>query len=153
MVEASQRYFNFDRIHPRAFVSFRKHHGQLHRLIHGWTSFRHSYDVLFQYILPKLLKKRVAATHRGQRFQVQKWVQDFVHPDIVGHLVDPAGRGQQGSAVEGRSKGCHRDFLALGGGRRGGTACTSGSAVRFGCHLFLRKAKMPVEDIVSLAPE
>ena len=53
----------------------------------------------------------------------------------MGHLVDPPGRRQQGSAGEGRSEGCHGDFLALGGWRRGGTACTSGSAVRFGCHL------------------
>ena len=137
-------HFNFDRIHPRAFVSFRKHHGQLHRLMHGWAAFRHSYHVLLQHILPIFLKKRVAATHRGQRFQVQKWVQDFVHPDIVGHLVDPSGRRQNGSAGEGRSEGCHRDLLALGGWRRGGTACTSGSAVCFGCHLFLRRAKITV---------
>jgi len=67
------------------------------------------------------VKKRVAAAHRGQRFQVQKWVQDLVNPDMVGHFVDPAGRRQEGSAGDGRSEGCHRDFLALGGWCRGGT--------------------------------
>jgi len=49
--------------------------------------------------------------------------------------VDPAGRRQEGSAGKGRSEGRNREFLALGGRRRG-TAGTSGSAVRFGCHLF-----------------
>ena len=75
------------------------------------------------------MKKRVAAGHRGQRFQVQKWVQDLVNPDMVGHFVDPAGRRQEGSAGDGRSEGCNRDFLTLGRWRRGGTAGTSGSAV------------------------
>ena len=72
----------------------------------------------------------------------------------MGHLVDPSGRRQEGSTGEGRSKGCHRDFLALGGWRRGGTACTSGSAVRFGCHFEEGKnSKKSLEDILSLAPE
>ena len=118
-------HFNFHRIHPRAFVSLRKHHGQLHRLIQSWAAFRHSYDVLLQYILPIFLKKRVTASHRGQRFQVQKWVQDFVHPDIVGHLVDPTGRRQQGSTGEGRCKGCHRDLLCFVVCRLGLYCCSS----------------------------
>ena len=66
-------HLNFDQILPRAFVSLRKNHGQVHRLMHGGAlCFRHSYHVLLQHILPILLKKRVAAAHRGQRFQVQK---------------------------------------------------------------------------------
>jgi len=81
------------------------------------------------------VKERVATAYRGQRFQIQKWVQDLMNPDIVGHIVDPSGRRQQGAAWKRRSKGCNSDFLALGGWRRGGTACTSGSAVGFGGHL------------------
>ena len=61
-------------------------------------------------------------------------MQDLVNPDMVGHFVDPAGRRQEGSAGDGRSEGCNRDFLALGRWRRGGTAGTSGSAVGFGGH-------------------
>jgi len=74
------------------------------------------------------VKKRVATAQRGQRFQVQKWVQDLMNPDILGQ-IDPAGRGQEGSAWKGRSEGRNRDFLTLGRWRRGGTAGTSGSAV------------------------
>ena len=96
-------------------------------MIHGWAPFRHTNNVLLQHILPILLKERIAAAQRGQHFQVQKWVQDLVNPDIVGHLVDPAGRGQEGAAWKSRSEGCNRDFLALGRWRRGGTAGTSGS--------------------------
>jgi len=73
------------------------------------------------------VKERVAAAQRGQRFQVQKWVQDLMNPDILGQ-IDPAGRRQEGAAWKGRSEGCNRDFLALGGWCRGGTAGTSGSA-------------------------
>ena len=87
------------------------------------------------------MKERVAAAQRGQRFQVQKWVQDLMNPDILGQ-IDPAGRGQEGSAGESRSEGRNRDFLALGRWRRGGTAGTSGSAVGFGGHLFWEEAKM-----------
>jgi len=67
------------------------------------------------------VKKRVATAQRGQRFQVQKWVQDLVNPDIL-RQIDPSGRGQEGSAGEGRSEGRNRDFLTLGGWCRGGTA-------------------------------
>ena len=56
-----------------------------------------------------------------------------MHPDILGQ-IDPAGRRQEGSAGEGRRKGCNRNFLALGRWRSGGTAGTSGSAVGFCCH-------------------
>jgi hypothetical protein len=56
-----------------------------------------------------------------------------MHPDILGQ-IDPSGRGQNGAAGKTRSKGRNRDFLSLGGWRRGGTACTSGSAVGFGRH-------------------
>ncbi len=83
--------------------------------------------ILLQHVLPILLKERVATAQRGQRFQVQKWVQDLMNPDILGQ-IDPAGRGQEGSAWKGRSEGCNRDFLTLGRWRRGGTAGTSGSA-------------------------
>ena len=65
-----------------------------------------------------------------------------MNPDIVVHLIDPSGRRQEGSTWKSRSKGGNRDFLALGRWRRGGTACTSGSAVRLGGHLFVRKAKL-----------
>ncbi len=64
-----------------------------------------------------------------------------MNPDIVGHLGDPAGRGQQGTAWKSRSEGCNRDFLALRRWRRGCTAGTSGSAVGLCCHLFLRCCK------------
>ena len=38
---------------PRAFVSLRKHHGQLHHLIlHRWAPCRHSYHILLQCLLP-----------------------------------------------------------------------------------------------------
>jgi hypothetical protein len=97
--------------------------------------------------LPILLKERVAAAHRGQRFQVQKWVQDLMNPDIVGHFVDPAGRRQEGSAGECRSEGRNRDFLALGRWGRGGTAGTSGSAVGLGCHFAVAGLRT-----LSLAP-
>ena len=118
--------------------------------MHGGTPFRHSNHVLFQHILPILLKERVAAAQRGQRFQIQKRLKNLMNPDIVGHLIDPSGRRQEGAAWKGRSEGCHRDFLALGGWRRGGTAGTSGSAVRFGGHLS-EEAKM--WRTLSLAPE
>ena len=87
------------------------------------------------------MKERVAAAQRGQRFQVQKGTNDLMDPDIVGHFIDPAGRGQEGSTGEGRSKGCNRDFLALGGWCSGGAAGTSGSAVGFavGRHPFLKE--------------
>jgi hypothetical protein len=111
--------FNFDRMLPCAFVSFRKNHGQVHRLMYGWAPFRHTNDVLLQHVLPILLKERVAAAHRGQRFQIQKWVQDLMNPDIVGHLIDPAGRRQQGSTGKRRSEGHNRDFLAFGRWRSG----------------------------------
>ena len=139
--------FNFDWIRPRAFVSFRKNHGQLHRLMHGWAPFRHSNDVLFQHILPIFLKERVAAAHRGQRFQeVQKWVQDLMNPDIVWHFVDPTRRGQQGATWKSRSEGCNRDFLTLGRWRSRGTAGTSGSAVGFCCHLFEERRSKNVQS-------
>ena len=60
-----------------------------------------------------------------------------MHPDILGQ-IDPPGRGQQGSAWKGRSKGCNRDFLALGRWRRRWTAGTSGFAVGFGGHFCWR---------------
>jgi hypothetical protein len=88
-------------------------------LMYGWTALRHTDDILLQHILPVLLKERVAPAHRGQRFQVQKWVQDLMNPDIVGHLIDPAGRRQEGSAWKSRSEGRNRDFLALGRWRSG----------------------------------
>ena len=72
-----------------------------------------------------------------------------MHPNILGQ-IDPSGTGQGGSG-EGRSKGCNRNFLALGRGWRGWTACTTGSAVGFCCHLFLRKQKSGGR--LSLAPE
>jgi hypothetical protein len=84
---------------------------------------------------------------RGQRLQVQKRLKDLVHPDIVGHFVDPAGRRQEGAAGECRSEGSNRDFLALGRWGRGGTAGTTGSALRFcGCHFFLRKQNLVQES-------
>ena len=123
-------YFNFHRILPRAVVSFRKHHGQVQRLVHGWAPFRHSNDIQLQHVLPILLKERIATAQRGQRLQVQKLVHDLVNPDILGQ-IDPVGRGQQGSAWKNRSEGCNREFLALGGWRRGRTVGASVSAVGF----------------------
>jgi len=89
--------------------------------------------------LPILVKERVAAAQRGQCFQVQKRLKDLVHPDIVGHFVDPSRRRQERSTGKRRSEGCNRGLPALGGWRRGGTAGTSGSTVGvgFGRHLFL----------------
>ena len=73
-----------------------------------------------------------------------------MHPDILGQ-IDPAGRGQEGPAGEGRSKGCNCDFLALGGWRRGGTAGTSGSAVGFGfCGHLLMMRDPKIEDTLFL---
>jgi hypothetical protein len=94
------------------------------------------YDVLFQHVLPILLKERVATAHRGQPFQVQKRLKDLVHPDIVGHFVDPSGRRQEGSAWKGRSEGYNRNFLALGGWRKRWAACTSVSAVPLPRHVL-----------------
>jgi hypothetical protein len=104
-------------------------------LLHGGAPGRNLDHILLQHIVPIVLKERVAAAHRGQRFQIQKRLKDLVHPDIVGHLIHPAGRRQEGSAGECRSEGSNRDFLALGRWGRGGTAGTSGSAVGFGCHV------------------
>jgi hypothetical protein len=116
-------------------------------LIHGWAPFRHSDQILLQHVLPIFLKERIATAQRGQRFQIQKRLKNLVHPDIVGHLVDPSGRRQQGAAGESRSEGGNRGFLALGRWRGGGTAGTSGSAVGFGGHFFL--AKIRAEDFVA----
>ena len=63
-------------------------------------------------------------------------MKNLVHPDIMGHPIDPSGGGQQGSAGECRSEGRDCDFLALDGWRQGGTAGTLGSTVGFGCHFF-----------------
>jgi len=91
-------------------------------LIDGRAVLRHADDILLQHVQPILVKECIAAAQRGQHFQVQKWVQYFGRPDMEGNIVDPAGRRQEGSAGDGRSEGCNRDFLALGRWRRGGTA-------------------------------
>ena len=57
---------------------------------------------------------------------------------MVGHLVDPLGIRQKGSAGKGRLEGRNRDFLALGGWRRGGT---SGSAAVGFRHLYKRRTQ------------
>ena len=118
-------------------------------MIDGRAVLRHADDILLQHVQPIFVKERVAAAQRGQRFQVQKWVQDLMNPDILGQ-IDPAGRGQEGSAGEGRLKWCNRDFLALGGWCRGGTACTSGSVVGFGRHRSFRGGGQRVNDGVVM---
>jgi len=43
-----------------------------------------------------------------------------MNPDIVGHLIDPSGRGQQGSAGKSATKGATVIFCRLAGGDEDG---------------------------------